>query len=155
MRPPVFRTDGQGNLIIDPQTRSDVERVHALYAHDGPKKLEAFSAELPDTTRRQLKDLYQQWTQYAQAVMQAFPAEPSADSLEEARRQLAELKQMRQQYFGPERAKLMFGEEENVSEELLSRIEANKAPKMSFDDKVKQAQDELAQGQGTAKSSRP
>ena len=156
VRPPVFRANGQGHLIIDPQTRGDVERVHALYAHDdGLKRLEAFSAELPDTAKRELKDLYQQWAQYAQAVMQAFPVESSSDSLEEARHQLAGLKQMRQQHFGPERTRLMFGEEEEVSEELLNRIEANKEPKLSLDDKVKQAQDELTQDQGTARSIRP
>lgn len=74
LKPPVFRANPTGDLVMDPQTRTDVERLHALNERDDAlAKLEALSRNLPAQARRELKELYQQHAQYSQAVTRSFP----------------------------------------------------------------------------------
>lgn len=152
VRPPVFRVNDHGQLIIDAQTRADVERLYALYANDGgQEKLAERSAKLPEAAKLELRDLYQHWSQYAQAVMQSLRPDTSADPLEEAKRQLVGLRLLRLQYFGADQAHAMFAEEDEMAEDLLHRVEANKNPALSFEEKVHQAQEDISAGDSEAK----
>jgi hypothetical protein len=139
---PVFKADGQGKLVMEPQTRVDVERVHALYPRDEAlAKLAAFSENLPDQARRELKDLYQQYAQYAQAVTQTYPPGLTIGTVDEAARQLEGLHDLRQQYFGAERAEVLFSEEEKTSRELMALMSKQGNPNASLEDQATQAQD--------------
>ncbi|MBC7698851.1 lipase secretion chaperone [Aquabacterium sp.] len=144
MIPPRFRADRHGELAMDPTTRVDVERVHALYPRDEAlQKLDAFSEGLPAQARRELKDLFQQYAQYAQAVTQTYPPELTIGSLDEAARQLAGLHALRQQYFGAERAEALYGEEEETSRKLLTLMGKQSDPNLSLEEKAALAQETL------------
>lgn len=144
MVPPSFRAGSSGNLVVDPQTRADVERVYALYQRDEAlQKLEALSSGMPAKAQRELKDLYQQYTQYAQAVAQTYPPGLSLGTVDEARAQLKGLHELRQQYFGIEGAKLMFEQEEETSARLLELMSKNPDAAMSLAEKAEQAQEAI------------
>ena len=144
MAAPVFRATQLGALVIDPQTRTDVERVYALYQRDeAMQKLAAFSAELPAKAQRELRDLFQQYAQYAQAVAQTFPPDQNVSSTEEVSRQLKGLHDLRQQYFGVDGARVMFEQEEETSAKLISLMSQNKGSGLSLSDKAEQAQEAI------------
>lgn len=141
MVPPTFKANKDGTLAMVPQTRVDVERVYALYPRDEAlAKLEAFSQGLPDQARRELKDLFQQYAQYSQAVAQTYPPGLNLNTVDEAARQLDGLHDLRVQYFGAERAEAMFGEEEKTSRELMTLMRQQGTPGQSLEDKATQAQ---------------
>lgn len=141
MVPPTFKANKDGTLAMVPQTRVDVERLHALYPRDEAlAKLDAFSQGLPDQAKRELKDLFQQYAQYSQAVAQTYPPGLSLNSVDDAARQLEGLHDLRQQYFGAERAEALFGEEEKTSRELVALMRQQNTPGMSLEDKATQAQ---------------
>lgn len=147
MIPPSFRANSNGNLVVDPQTRVDVERVHALYARDEAlQKLEALSSGMPVKAQRELKDLYQQYAQYAQAVAQTYPPGLSMGTIDEARTQLKGLHELRQQYFGVEGAKAMFEQEEETSARLLVLMSQNQDASLSLAEKAEQAQEAIHKG---------
>lgn len=148
---PTFRANSQGALVMDQQTRLDVERIHALFPRDEALiKLDRQSSGLPDQARRELRALYQQFSQYAQAVAQTYPPGLSNGTLEEATQQLKGLHDLRQQYFGPERAEALFGEEEKTSQELLMLMRKQADPKLSLEERAEQAQEEWKRRQTLA-----
>ncbi|HEX5355566.1 MAG TPA: lipase secretion chaperone [Aquabacterium sp.] len=147
---PTFRATSHGDLAMDQQTRLDVERIYALFPRDEARaKLESQSADLPAQAQRELKDLFQKYAQYAQAVAQTFPPEQNSGSLEEAARQFNELKALRRQYFGDEQAQSLFGEEEKTAQELLALMRKQTDPKLSLEEKAEQAQAEWKRRQGS------
>ncbi|MBI5925972.1 MAG: hypothetical protein HY836_10275 [Aquabacterium sp.] len=140
---PIFRATAKGSLAIDQQTRLDVERIYALFPRDEARaKLESQSSELPDQARRELKDLFQKYAQYAQAVTQTFPPEQNTGALDDATRQFNGLKDLRRQYFGEELAQNLFGEEEKTAQELLELMRKQSDPKLSLEEKAEQAQED-------------
>lgn len=140
---PTFRATDKGTLVMDQQTRLDVERIHALFPRDEAlAKLDSQSSGLPSQAQRDLKALYQQYSQYAQALAQTFPPGLSNGTLEEATQQLKGLHELRQQYFGAEGAETLFGEEEKTSQELLELMRKQADPKLSLEEKAEQAQAE-------------
>jgi hypothetical protein len=137
---PTFRASPQGRLVVDTQTRHDVERMAALFAQDnGLQRLDLLSADLPVQARHELRDLYQRYLQYDQAMRQAIP--PGQGTLEEATRQLQILHELRQQYFGQEGAEAMFGAEEATASQLMALMRTQTDPKASLEERAAQAQD--------------
>ena len=140
---PTFRATNKGTLVMDQQTRQDVERIHALFPRDEAQaRLDIQSSALPAQAQRDLKALYQQYNQYAQAVAQTYPPGLSNGTLEEATQQLKGLHELRQQYFGAEGAEALFGEEEKTSQELLELMRKQPDPKLSLEEKAELAQAE-------------
>lgn len=151
MRLPTFRANDKGHLAMDQQTRTDVERIHALFPRDEAlSKLESQSSGLPAAAQRDLKDLYQKYSQYSQAVTQAFPPGQDNGTLDDATRQLNGLHDLRVQYFGADDAQALFGDEEKTAKELLELMRKQTDPKQSLQDKADQAQAEWKQRQQPA-----
>jgi hypothetical protein len=143
MQPPVCRADGQGHLAVDMQTKNDIERIYALYQGDeAQSKLTACAAGLPANAQRELKDLFQNYSQYAKAVAQAYPPADGETNIDDAKKQFKGIQNLRRQYFGEDTAKALFAQEEEITRDLLGRIEANKDPKMSFEEKINKAQED-------------
>ncbi len=139
---PTFRATPQGKLVIDVQTRHDVERMVALFAQDnGLQRLALQSADLPEQAQRELRDLYQRYLQYSQAVTQSIPQ--GQGTLDEAAQQLKILHDLRAQYFGAEQAELMFGAEEATAAELMELMRKQTDPKASLEERAIQAQELL------------
>lgn len=141
LRAPVFRANPMGELTMDPQTRTDVERLHALNERAAAMtQLEALSRNLPAQARRELQELYQQHAQYAQAVTRSFPPGVEVDSVDKVLQQLEELHELRVQYFGSDRAEKLFGEEEQATREMLALMQAQKSADLSLGEKAALAQ---------------
>lgn len=139
---PVFRATAKGDLALDAQTRIDVERIESLYGRDEAlARLKDASGALPDKAQRELAELYQQYAQYAQAVAQTYPPGQGGETIDDAARQLNGLHDLRQQYFGAERADALFGEEERISRELLALMRQSKDQNLSLEEKAAQAQE--------------
>jgi hypothetical protein len=119
MEEPVFRADSKGDLILDTQTKNDLERVYALYQGDeAQRKLTQFSSRIPEKARRQLRDLFQKYGQYAQALAQAVPPAQDDVSLEEANKQLEAIDGLQKAYFGDD-ADRLFGPEMKQKKDMV------------------------------------
>jgi len=148
MQPPVFRADSKGDLVIDTQTKDDVERVYALYHGDeAQRKLAAFSARIPDKARRQLNDLYQNYSQYAQALAQAIPPAQQDASIDDIKPQLAIMSDLQDKVFGRERAAAMFGHDREVMQSLTDSI-TNNTSGASLQEKANKAQEDMSKADG-------
>jgi hypothetical protein len=121
IQPPKFKVDAQGRLVHDPAARGDIELFVALYKHDeAMSRLKDATKDMPAQAQRDVMDLYQQYSQYAQAVTRSFPAaEQENPTLDMARAQLVKLKELRGQYFG-NNASPMFQDEEAMTEKILN-----------------------------------
>jgi Proteobacterial lipase chaperone protein len=139
---PTFRATPQGKLVVDVQTRNDIERMVALFAQDnGLQRLALQSADLPEQAQRELRDLYQRYLQYSQAVTQSIPQ--GQGTLDEAAQQLKILHELRAQYFGAEQAEVMFGAEEATAADLMALMRKQTDPKASLEERAIQAQELL------------
>jgi Proteobacterial lipase chaperone protein len=139
---PTFRATPQGKLVVDVQTRNDIERMVALFAQDnGLQRLALQSADLPEQAQRELRDLYQRYLQYSQAVTQSIPQ--GQGTLDEAAQQLKILHDLRAQYFGAEQAEAMFGAEEATAAELMALMRQQTDPNASLEERAIQAQELL------------
>lgn len=149
---PTFRATDKGTLVMDQQTRQDVERIQALFPRDEAlARLDIQASTLPAQAQRELKALYQQYSQYAQAVAQTYPPGLSEGTLDEAAAQLKGLHELRQQYFGAEGAEALFGQEEKTSQALLELMRKQTDPKLSLQEKAELAQAEWQQQQAASK----
>lgn len=147
--PPACRTSSSGDLIVDPQTRDDVELVVSLYKTDKAlAKLTEACKEASPQALREMKNLYQQFVQYSQAVTQTFPIEEQneipVDKLEAVL--LKGLHDLRVQYFGAEKACAMYCEEEELTRRMLAIANDYKLrnPKASTEEAVGYAQGEIS-----------
>jgi hypothetical protein len=118
--PPAFKADANGRLLVNPTARNDMEQVVALYGReDAMAKLAEATKDLPPQAQRDVRDLYQQYLQYSQALSQAVPAGQSENlSLDEARAQFDTIKKLRAQYFGAN-TEAMFKEDHLLTDKIL------------------------------------
>src|SRR5690606_15761574 len=146
--PPACRTDAQGELVIDPGTRNDVELITALHKPaQALAKLDEACQDQGPKARQAMKNLYQQFVQYAQAVTQTFPPdEQIAIPVEKLEAVLLKgLHDLRVQYFGAETACAMYCEEEELTRRMLAVAVdyKQKNPKASTEESVGMAQAEI------------
>jgi hypothetical protein len=147
--PPACRTTSSGDLVIDPQTRTDVELVVALYKHDEAlRKLGDACKDQSPKAQRAMTDLYQQYVQYSQSITQTFPVEEQkAIPLDKLQAVLGQgLHDLRVQYFGADKACAMFCEEEELTKRMLSMAVAykQKHPNASTEEAVGHAQEQIS-----------
>jgi hypothetical protein len=152
VKPPNFRVDAKGQLILDETFRVDIERVYGL--HQGPdvlRKLDEFSTHLPDKAKRELRSQYARYVQYDAAVMQSLASLRNAEemTLENAERELDILHDLRQTYFGPENAQAMFAQEEAQSKEMHDYIRNQTDPNLPMMQRVELAQAAWLKAHGT------
>lgn len=143
VRPPQFRADAKGQLVVNEAFRTDLERVYGL--HHGPdvlRKLEEFSAQLPDKAKQELRNQYHRYVQYDAALTQSMAALHAQGefTLETAERELSILHELRQTYFGQESAEAMFSQEEAHSQELHDYIRNHTDPALPLLERVELAQ---------------
>ena len=146
--PPACRTGEKGELVIDQQTREDVDMMTTVFKPEQAlAKLLDACKDAPAGAQRQMRDLHQQYVQYSQAVVQTFPIEEQGnipiDKLEGVL--LKGLHDLRVQYFGAERACAMFCEEEAMTKRMLGiAIEyKQRKPNVSTEEAVGYAQGEV------------
>lgn len=141
-RPLRFRADATGNLVKDAAARSGIERVAALYpGNQGLARLREAVAALPPAAQQQAEHLYHQWKQYSAAIPQALPP-PQDDTPPddgEIQRQFDVLHRLRATHFGAETAQSMFGEEEQMAQQVLERMRLQADPSLSPAEKAERA----------------
>lgn len=145
MEEPVFRADSKGDLILDTQTKNDLERVYALYQGDeAQRKLAQFSSRIPDKAKRQLRDLYQKYGQYAQALARSVPPAQDDVSIDEASNQLIIMEDLQDQIF-QDQAKPLFGPDREKMRGIVDNMKdmARQNPGMPMQKLVEGAQQKL------------
>lgn len=152
--PPVFRLTPQGRLLVDEQTRVDIERVASLHGRDDALvRLDEAARPLGEVARREARGLYEQWVGYEQALATALASEPERPGIEDARRQFQLMQALRTQHFG-EQAGALFGAEEARQQRLLDDAEeAMRTGGLSLEEAIGQAQARLAREAGAAATS--
>jgi hypothetical protein len=119
MVPPSFQV-ANGKLVFNPHARTEIERVTAVYSREeAMAKLGEVLKDMPPQAQREVRDLYEQYTQYNQALNQAIPLEQKEIStLEQAQSQFEAMKKLRAQFFGAN-AEAMFKEDEALTQRIL------------------------------------
>jgi hypothetical protein len=119
MVPPSFQV-ANGRLVVNPHARTEIERVTAVYSRDeAMAKLGEVLKDMPPQAQREVRDLYEQYTQYNQALNQAIPLEQKEIStLEQAQSQFETIKKLRAQFFGAN-ADAMFKDDEALTQRIL------------------------------------
>jgi hypothetical protein len=144
LKAPVFRVNAQGDLIVDSQTRADIERMNALYdRQEALDKLASFSQDLPPQARQELRNLLQRHDQYSQAVMQtvSHAASDENPTIDEISQQAQTLHELRQSYFGTD-AIAMWGQEEDAMQKIISLMR-QMDPKLPLHQRAAMAQSAL------------
>lgn len=138
---PDFRSDRQGQLVLDELTRDGLERVMALNDRDAAQvRIGALSKHLPPGARRQAEDLYFRYQQYTAALGQAFTPGDQPPSDDAALQQLDALHALRIEHFGADTAKALFASDEETARQLILLMRSQAAADLGHEQKVELAQ---------------
>jgi hypothetical protein len=145
MSPPLFAADKNGQLILNTDTHSNLEK---LLLQDTPQALQTqlkeVSQDLPKPAAQQLKTLVANFQQYATALSQSMPPGEESATEQEGLRILDRMHALRATYLGAETAQALFGEEEATARKLLALMQAQNDPNLSLDEKAQRAQEALS-----------
>jgi lipase chaperone LimK len=146
-----FRTDAQGELVVDSALRLRAEELLAL--HEGPDlaaRLDAELATLPPAAAVRARDLVTRLDGYQAAQRAAFPPGEAPLVPEEGLAQLDAMQALRVSHFGAEAAQRLFGEDDAVARRLLQLMRDETDASLSMEQKAMRAQARYDLERGTA-----
>jgi hypothetical protein len=136
-----FRTNASGRLVLDEQTRLNME---ALFARTEPDHLAEAKQQavepLPAAAGAQAAELLENYDNYQQAQEQAYPPGVAPATEEAALAELDGLHALRVAHFGPVVARALYGEEEAVSRQLVELMRIEKDQSLTMEEKAVRAQ---------------
>jgi lipase chaperone LimK len=136
-----FRTDDAGKLIIDEQTRLNME---ALFARtdpaDLPKVEEEITQTLPPTVAAEASALLDRYQNYSKAQRQTYPPGAAPATEEEALAELDGLHALRVAHFGSDIAHALYGAEEALTRSLIELMRLEKDQSLTMEEKAARAQ---------------
>ena len=136
-----FRTNASGRLVLDEQTRLNME---ALFARTEPDHLAEAKQQavepLPAAASAQAAELLENYDNYQQAQEQAYPPGVAPATEEAALAELDGLHALRVAHFGPVVARALYGEEEAVSRQLVELMRIEKDQSLTMEEKAVRAQ---------------
>jgi hypothetical protein len=136
----IFRTDTNGKLVLDEQTRLKLE---AFFARTEPKDVGVAALELvqqlPAPAAAQALDVVDRYRNY-QAAQDANYRDEGPSTAEDAIVELESLHTLRVEHFGPEVAKAFYGDEERISRELIELMRLEKDQSLTMEEKADRAQ---------------
>jgi hypothetical protein len=136
-----FRTEANGELAVNEQTRLTIE---ALIAHNEAGEVYGAVREqtenLTPAAARQAEELVDKFVSYQQALRQAYPPSNSPASEEDALRQLEGLHGLREAYFGAEVTRRFFGHEEAIAREMIELMRVENDPSLTPQQKLEQSE---------------
>lgn len=136
-----FRVDASGNLIVDAQTRLDIEALLASTDRkDLPQAKQALAQSLPAPAAAQALELIERYDNYQQAQRQAYPPGVPLSTEDEALAQLEGLHALRVAHFGAETAQRFYGEEETISRSLIEQMRREKDQSLTLEEKAARIQ---------------
>jgi lipase chaperone LimK len=136
-----FRTDDTGQLIIDEQTRLNME---ALFARTGPADLtkmqEEITRALPPAAAAEASALLDRYQNYSKAQRQSYPPGVAPATEEAALAELDGLHALRVAHFGSEIAHSLYGAEEALTRSLIELMRLEKDQSLTLEEKAARAQ---------------
>jgi hypothetical protein len=136
-----FRVDAAGDLVLDEQTRLNIE---ALIASTEPRNLYAETREhtegLPPAAARLAEELVDKFVHYQQAQRQTYPPDVAPLTPEDAVRELEGLHALREAHFGPEVARRFYGNEEIIAREMIEVMRLENDQSLTPEEKLERAQ---------------
>lgn len=136
-----FRLDSTGKLVIDEQTRLNME---ALFARtdpaDLPKLLDEITQQLPPAAAAEASALLDRYQNYSTAQRQAYPPGTAPATEEAALAELEGLHALRVAHFGSENAQALYGAEEALTRSLIELMRLEKDQSLTLEEKAARAQ---------------
>jgi hypothetical protein len=122
-----FRVDDSGRLVLDEQTRLNMEALFARSPRDRLAEAKQQAVEpLPAGAAAQATDLLESYDNYQQAQRQAYPPGVAPATEEAALAELEGLHALRAAHFGAVIARALYGEEEIVARQLIEQMRLEK-----------------------------
>jgi lipase chaperone protein len=136
-----FRVDASGALVVDAQTRLDIEALLARTDRkDLPQVKQALAQSLPAAAAAQALDLIERYDNYQQAQRQAYPPGVPLSTEDEALAQLEGLHALRVAHFGAETAQKFYGKEETISRSLIEQMRRENDQSLTLEEKAARIQ---------------
>jgi lipase chaperone LimK len=136
-----FRVNASGRLVLDEQTRLNME---ALFARSERAQLAEAKQQaiepLPAAASLQAAELLEHYDNYQQAQRQAYPPGVAPSTEEAALAELDGLHALRVAHFGQVVARALYGEEEAVSRKLVELMRLEKDQSLTMEEKAARAQ---------------
>jgi hypothetical protein len=137
----IFRTNASGRLVLDEQTRLNMEALFARTERDHLAEAKQQAVEpLPAAASAQAAELLENYYNYQQAQEQAYPPGGAPATEEAALAELDGLHALRVAHFGPVVARALYGEEETVSRQLVELMRIEKDQSLTMEEKAVRAQ---------------
>jgi hypothetical protein len=136
-----FRINASGRLMLDEQTRLNIEALFARTDRDrlAEAKQQAIDS-LPAAAGAQAAELLEQYDNYQQAQRHAYPPGVAPPTEEAALAELDGLHALRVAHFGPIVARALYGEEEAASRQLIELMRLEKDQSLTMEEKAARAQ---------------
>jgi hypothetical protein len=136
-----FRVNAAGRLVLDTQTRLNMEALFARTESDHLAEAKQQAIEpLPAAASAQAAELLEHYDNYQQAQKQAYPPGVAPATEEAALAELDGLHALRAAHFGPVVARALYGEEEAVSRQLIELMRLEKDQSLTLEEKAARAQ---------------
>jgi lipase chaperone LimK len=136
-----FRTDDTGKLIIDEQTRLNMEALFArVNPADLPKLHEEITETLPPAAAAEASALLDRYQNYSKAQRQAYPPGAAPATEEAAVAELDGLHALRIAHFGSDIAHALYGAEESLTRSLIELMRLEKDQSLTLEEKAARAQ---------------
>ena len=136
-----FRVDSAGKLVLNEQTRLNME---ALFAETNRAKLpeaqQSATATLPPAAATEATALLEQYDNYSKAQRQSYPPGIAPATEEAALAELDGLHALRVAHFGAATAEAFFGAEEDVTRSLIDLMRLEKDQSLTLQEKAERAQ---------------
>jgi hypothetical protein len=139
--PGTFRSDANGQLIVDEQTRLDMEALFARTdAADLPQALDEITRKLPPPAAAEASALLERYQNYSKAQRQAYPPGAAPATEEAALAELEGLHALRVAHFGADIAQALYGDEEALTRSLIELMRLEKDQSLTLEEKAARAQ---------------
>jgi len=136
-----FHVDSTGKLVLDEQTRLNMEALFAQTA--GAELAEArqnATMTLPPAAAADATALLERYDNYSKEQRQSYPPGIAPATEEAALAELDGLHALRVAHFGPEAAKAFFGAEEELTRSLIDLMRLEKDQSLTVQEKAERAQ---------------
>jgi hypothetical protein len=136
-----FRIDHAGKLILDEQTRLNMEALFARTAPaDLPKVLDEITRGLPPAAAMEASALLDRYQNYSKSQRQAYPPGAAPATEEAALAELDGLHGLRVAHFGSDVAYALYGAEEALTRSLIELMRLEKDQSLTMEEKAARAQ---------------
>ena len=136
-----FRVNASGRLVLDEQTRLNMEALFARSEREQLTEAKQQAIEpLPAAASAQAAELLEHYDNYQQAQRQAYPPGVAPSTEEAALAELDGLHALRVAHFGQVIARALYGEEEAVSRKLVELMRLEKDQSLTMEEKAVRAQ---------------